>query len=109
MPITHDLLNKNLNTIVMNGREVFQFAVRKFEEVTEQTLQKSGLSLEDISLIIPHQANKRILQSVAGRLNIPLNKIYCNIEKYGNMSSASIPVALSEACENNQVEKGATK
>lgn len=106
LPITHDILNKNLNTIVMNGREVFQFAVRKFEEVTEQILQKSGLNLEDISLIIPHQANKRILQSVAGRLNIPLNKIYCNIEKYGNMSSASIPVALSEACKNNQVEKG---
>ena len=106
LPLTHDLLDSGLNTIVMNGREVFQFAVRIFEKMINQIVDKTGVALEDISLIIPHQANKRILLSVSERLKIPPEKMYCNIEYYGNMSSASIPVALSEACNNGKIKKG---
>lgn len=106
LPLTHDLLDSRLNTIVMNGREVFQFAVRIFEKMINQIVDKAGVTLEDISLIIPHQANKRILISVSERLKIPQEKMYCNIEYYGNMSSASIPVALSEACNNGKIKKG---
>jgi len=106
LPLTHDLLDGRLNTIAMNGREVFQFAVRIFEKMIKQVVDKTGVGLEDISLIIPHQANKRILLSVSERLKMPPEKMYCNIEYYGNMSSASIPVALSEACNNGKVKKG---
>lgn len=105
LPLTHDLLDSRLNTIVMNGREVFQFAVRIFEKMINQIVDKTGVALEDISLIIPHQANKRILLSVSERLKIPPEKMYCNIEYYGNMSSASIPIALSEACNNGKIKK----
>jgi 3-oxoacyl-[acyl-carrier-protein] synthase-3 len=72
----------------------------------KQVVDKTGVGLEDISLIIPHQANKRILLSVSERLKMSPEKMYCNIEYYGNMSSASIPVALSEACNNGKVKKG---
>jgi 3-oxoacyl-[acyl-carrier-protein] synthase-3 len=105
-PLTHGLLDNRLNTIVMNGREVFQFAIRIFENMINQIIDKTRLTMEDISLIIPHQANKRILAAVSEKLKIPPEKMYCNIEYYGNMSSASIPVALSEACNNDKIKKG---
>lgn len=105
-PLTHELLDNRMNTIVMNGREVFQFAVKIFEKMINEVTEKAGITLEDVNLIIPHQANKRILHSVSERLKIPHEKMYCNIEFYGNMSSASIPVALSEACNNGKVKNG---
>jgi 3-oxoacyl-[acyl-carrier-protein] synthase-3 len=105
-PLTHELLDSRQNTIVMNGREVFQFTIRVFENMINQITDKTQLTIEDISLIIPHQANKRILNSVSERLKIPWEKMYCNIEYYGNMSSASIPVALSEACNTGKIKKG---
>jgi len=106
LPLTPELLDAHSNTIVMNGRAVFQFAVKIFEKTVRELLDKSSINLDKISLIIPHQANKRILQSVSQRLEIAPEKIYCNIEKYGNMSSASIPVALAEAHENQRIRKG---
>ncbi|MFZ5944262.1 MAG: 3-oxoacyl-ACP synthase III family protein [Bacillota bacterium] len=106
MPLTHELLDQKINTIVMNGREVYQFAVKIIDQIINQAVHLSGITIEDISLIIPHQANKRILQSVADRLRLPPEKLYCNIEYYGNMSSASIPVALSEACIKKQIKTG---
>lgn len=105
LPLTHDLLDSRLNTIVMNGREVFQFAVRIFEKMINQVTEKAGITLDDVSLIIPHQANKRILYSVSERLKLPQEKMYCNIDNYGNMSTASIPVAFSEACNNGKIKK----
>lgn len=106
MPLTPGLLDAHANTIMMNGRAVYQFAVKIFEETVLELLDKSSINLDRISLIIPHQANKRILQSVSQRLEIAPEKIYCNIEKYGNMSSASIPVALAEAYENQKIRNG---
>jgi 3-oxoacyl-[acyl-carrier-protein] synthase-3 len=106
LPLTPELLAAHSNTIVMNGRAVFQFAVKIFEKTVQELLDKSSINLDRISLIIPHQANKRILQAASQRLEIAPEKIYCNIEKYGNMSSASIPVALAEAYENKRIRKG---
>lgn len=106
LPLNPGLLDAHSNTIVMNGRAVFQFAVKIFEKTVLELLNKSSINLDRISLIIPHQANKRILQSVSQRLEIAPEKIYCNIEKYGNMSSASIPVALAEAYENQRIRRG---
>ncbi|EQB21881.1 3-oxoacyl-[acyl-carrier-protein] synthase, KASIII [Dehalobacter sp. UNSWDHB] len=106
LPLTPNLLDAHSNTIMMSGRAVYQFAVKIFEETVRELLDKSSINLDRISLIIPHQANKRILQSVSQRLEIAPEKIYCNIEKYGNMSSASIPVALAEAYENQKIRSG---
>lgn len=105
-PISHELLDSKSNTIVMNGREVFQFAVKIFEKMIKQIIAESGIKLDDINIIIPHQANKRILRSVSERLKIDPGKMYCNIENYGNMSAASVPVALSEACRNGKIKNG---
>ncbi len=105
-PLTHDLLDSSSSKIVMNGKAVFQFAVKIIEKVIEQITVKAGMAIDDISLIIPHQANKRILHAVSERLRLSKEQLFCNIEYYGNMSSASIPVALTEACNNNKVRKG---
>jgi 3-oxoacyl-[acyl-carrier-protein] synthase-3 len=90
----------------MNGKAVFQFAVKITEKMIEQITVKAGITVDDISLIIPHQANKRILNAVSERLKLSKEQLFCNIEYYGNMSSASIPVALTEACNNNRIRKG---
>ena len=105
LPLTHELLENRQNTVMMNGREVFQFAVRIFEKMIKQVTEKAGINLDDVNLIIPHQANKRILNSVSERLKLSHDKMYCNIEYYGNMSAASIPVALSEACNKDRIKK----
>ena len=83
--------------ISMNGREVFRHAVKRFPETINECLEHNGLTTEDISLLIPHQANLRISNMIQKKLNLPDNKVYNNIEKYGNTTAASIPICLSEA------------
>lgn len=95
-----------LNTIWMNGQEVFKFAVRILESSTIEVLKDCGLSINDVDIIIPHQANIRIIDSAAGRLDIPKDKIFLNIHKYGNISAASIPIALYEAYIEGKLKKG---
>ncbi len=92
--------------IRMKGNEVFKIAVRTMVESAQNVLQKSGLSPEDISLLIPHQANVRIIKAVAERLGIPEEKVYINLDRYGNTSAASIPIALDEAVRTGRVRKG---
>lgn len=94
-----------LNKMYMAGGEVFKFATRVVEESVRQTTQKAGISMEDISLIVPHQANFRILQSAARKLNIDIEKFVSNIDRYGNTSAASIPIALCEAIEQGRIRK----
>ena len=106
MPLTSELLDEKKNTIVMNGREVFEFAIDILEKMTGEILSRNAVSLSDISLIIPHQANKRVLLNVSNNMNIPFEKMYCNIEDYGNMSAASVPVALAEAALKGKVKSG---
>lgn len=92
----------------MNGREVFKNAVVRFPEVIHEALEKNNLSMDDISLIIPHQANLRIIQSVAKRMGVEQDKFYTNIQRYGNTTAASIPIALCEAVEEEKVKEGDT-
>jgi len=92
--------------INMKGRELFKVAVRSMEEACKYVLERAGISPEDVDLVIPHQANIRIINSLAEKLNIPEEKIYTNIHKYGNTSAASIPIALYEALEEGRLKRG---
>ena len=90
----------------MNGREVFRNAVKRFAEVINEALSHNKLSINDIKLIIPHQANFRISQAVANKMNVDMNIVYSNIHKYGNTTAASIPIALTEAIEEGRIKNG---
>ena len=90
----------------MNGREVFRNAVKRFPEVINEALAHNKLSINDIKLIIPHQANFRISQAVANKMNVDMKVVYSNIHKYGNTTAASIPIALTEAVEEGHIIKG---
>ena len=91
---------------IMNGREVFRNAVKRFPEVINESLIYNNLSIDDIKLIIPHQANYRISQAVAKQMGVDMNMVYSNIHKYGNTTAASIPIALTEALEDGLIKKG---
>jgi 3-oxoacyl-[acyl-carrier-protein] synthase-3 len=90
----------------MNGQEVYRFAVRIMGDSAVTALDRAGLEYSDISLFIPHQANVRIISSIAERLKLPPEKVYLNIDQYGNTSAASIPIALCEAAEAGKVAPG---
>jgi 3-oxoacyl-[acyl-carrier-protein] synthase-3 len=92
--------------IKMNGQETYRFAVRILGDSAIEALDKAGLGYNDISLFVPHQANTRIIDSVAKRLELDTDKVYMNIDKYGNTSAASIPIALCEAIEAGRVQPG---
>ncbi|MFA0753502.1 MAG: hypothetical protein IMHGJWDQ_001385 [Candidatus Fervidibacter sp.] len=93
-------------TLFMNGNEVFKFAVRVMADSTLNTLQKANLSLDEVALIVPHQANSRIIDAAARRLGVPMEKIFVNLERYGNTSAASIPIALEEAKRSGRFKEG---
>ncbi len=92
--------------IRMVGRDVFKYAVRAMEDAIDKVLQQEGVTIEQVSLLIPHQANIRILRSLSERLGISLEKIYINIHKYGNTSAASIPIAIDEANREGRLQQG---
>src|SRR3989338_1992596 len=92
--------------VVMQGKELFKIAVNSMAEAVKIAIKKAGLKLSDIDCVIPHQANDRIISAVAWKLNIPKEKIFVNIQKYGNMSAASIAVALFEAVQEKKIKKG---
>ncbi|MCS7195719.1 MAG: ketoacyl-ACP synthase III [Aquificaceae bacterium] len=92
--------------IKMKGKELFKLAVRSMAEVCEEVLQRAGVSVEEVDLVVPHQANIRIVEALAERLGIPMEKIYSNIYRYGNTSAASIPIALCEAKEEGRLKRG---
>ena len=92
--------------IRMKGRELFKFAVRAMEEACREVLNKAGVSPEEVSLLIPHQANVRIINALAEKLGLPQEKVYINIHKYGNTSAASIPIALHEAISEGRIKRG---
>ncbi|TVQ99947.1 MAG: ketoacyl-ACP synthase III [Desulfovibrionales bacterium] len=92
--------------VQMQGREIFKHAVRSMATITQRLLEKHGLKASDIDLVIPHQANIRIIESLASRLEIPMDKVFVNIEKYGNTSAASIPIALAEASREALIPPG---
>jgi 3-oxoacyl-[acyl-carrier-protein] synthase-3 len=92
--------------LYMNGPEVFKFAVNVTVAASRQVLERAGCTLEDIALFVPHQANERIIRAAARSLNLPAEKIYINLDRYGNTSAASIPIALAEAAELGRLKPG---
>lgn len=106
LPASADSLEAKQHYIYMAGNEVFKFAVRIMGSAAEDALSKAGMTKEDVDLLVPHQANIRIIQSALNRLNLPEEKAMINLDKYGNMSAASIPVALAEAVEQGRVKEG---
>ncbi len=92
--------------VLMQGQELFKIAVNSMAQAVEIAVKKAGLKLSDVNCVVPHQANDRIISAVAKKLEIPKEKIFVNIHRYGNMSAASIAVALDEAIEHKQIKKG---
>lgn len=105
-PTSIETVSNGGHFIKMNGREVFRFATTVMPRATENVVRKAGWTLADVNLIIPHQANTRIIESAAKRLNLPMEKFYVNLERYGNTSAASIPIALTEAISQGKVRPG---
>lgn len=106
MPASSHTLTNGLHYIHMNGREVFRFATRVMAQATKEAVDASNLSMDDIQLIIPHQANQRIIESAAKSLDIPLDRVAINVDRYGNTSTASIPIAACEAVEQGKLKPG---
>ncbi|MCM3625988.1 ketoacyl-ACP synthase III [Paenibacillus glycanilyticus] len=106
LPSSAETVSAKQHYIHMAGNDVFKFAVRIMGGAAEEALRKAGMSKEDIDLLVPHQANVRIIQSALNRLDLPEDKCMVNLDKYGNMSAASIPVALAEAVEQGRVSEG---
>ncbi len=107
-PPSHEALVNRQHYLHMNGREVFKFATRVLGKSLRQAIAESGLTPEDIDLVIPHQANARIIESAARQTKLPLDKFFLNTHKYGNTSAASIPIALCEAFDEGRARVGDT-
>jgi len=105
-PANLESVKNRRHYIKMNGNEVFKFAVKVFEESIRKIVNKANLTLDHIDLIIPHQANVRIIDAAVKRLKFPMERVVVNLDKYGNMSSASIPVALHEAISMGKIKRG---
>ena len=106
-PTTEDALRERRQYVKMQGSEVFKFATRIMGTAMEEALAKAGMTASDMDLFIPHQANLRIIEAASKRLNLPPEKVFVNIEQYGNTSAAAIPIALCEAIEQGRVYPGA--
>ncbi len=104
LPASQETIDKRLHYIHMNGREVYRFAIKVMGRAAKQACEKAGVDLDDIDLFIPHQANIRIIRSASKYLKISEDKVFTNLHKYGNTSTASIPIALCEAIEEGRIE-----
>jgi 3-oxoacyl-[acyl-carrier-protein] synthase-3 len=105
-PITAENILTSPNTIHMEGRETFKHAVTRMLQASEQALELAGLTAADVDMVIPHQANARIITAIAERLGLPPEKTFINLDKYGNTSAATIPVALDEAHRQGAIKRG---
>ena len=105
-PPSVDTINQRYHYIKMAGREVFKYAVTAMGEAAEKIIDIAGIESKDIDLLIPHQANLRIIDATARRIKIPSERVYVNIEKYGNTSAASIPIAFAEARQEGRLKEG---
>jgi len=106
MPVTHENCCSTDHYLNMSGREVFKFAVKIIGESALNALEKAGLDKKDVDCFIPHQANIRIIEAAVRRLNLPMDKVFVNVQKYGNTSAASIPVAVHEAVAEGRIKRG---
>ena len=106
LPASNETIESRGHYLKMNGREIFKSAVRVMERAALELLERHGIDKNELSHVIPHQANARIVESLSQRLEIPMERFYCNLHKYGNTSAASIPLALDEAYKSSTFQKG---
>jgi 3-oxoacyl-[acyl-carrier-protein] synthase-3 len=104
-PATHDTVRKRMHFIKMKGNETFKAAVRALENAVQEALEYNKVKPEEIDFLVPHQANLRIIQAMAQRLNMPMEKVVLTVHKYGNTSAASIPMALDEAVRDGRIKE----
>ncbi len=105
-PLTEEGLREGRQWVQMQGSEVFKFATRIMGTAMEEALAHAGMSVDDMDLFIPHQANLRIIESASKRLGLPMEKVFVNIQEYGNTSAAAVPIALCEAIEQGRIQQG---
>ena len=106
LPTTHETIDQGLHFVSMNGREVYRFATRVMATATREVLAKAGYVLAEVDLIIPHQANLRIIEAAAKQLRLSMDRFFVNVERYGNTSTASIPIAICEAFAAGRLHVG---
>jgi 3-oxoacyl-[acyl-carrier-protein] synthase-3 len=106
LPVSHHVIDQRQQYVKMAGSEVYKNAVREMGDAGEEALKRAGLSSRDVTLVIPHQANIRIIEATAKRLHVPMSKVFVNIDRFGNTVGASIPIALAEASERGLIRTG---
>ena len=106
MPLSQEVLDNRMQYLQMDGKPVFKWAVRIIPAAVNRSLQQAGLTLDDVDLLIPHQANIRIIDAAVESLGIEREKVFCNVDRYGNTSAASVPIALHEAVQQGRVKRG---
>jgi len=106
IPASHESVDQHLHYIKMEGQDVFKHAVKAMGDVAVEILKSAGMKSDELTLLIPHQANIRIIQATARRIKLSMDKVYVNVHKYGNTSAASIPIALTEARQKNFLKPG---
>jgi len=105
-PVSQSMLDEGRHLMRMQGREIFKNAVRSMAEACDLALQHAGMTADDVDLLVPHQANIRIIEATAKYAGIPMDRVFVNVHRYGNMSSATVPVALDEAQEQGLIGPG---
>ncbi len=105
-PASHETVDKNLHTVYMEGNKIYKNAIKSMYSSSDELLRRNHLSTQDVDWIIPHQANLRIIEGLADKMKVPMSKVIVNIEKYGNTSSATIPLATDEAIRNKKIRRG---
>jgi len=105
-PASHDTVDQKMHYIHQDGQQVFKYAVRKMAEMTERVLQRNHVTGNDIDCFIAHQANRRIISATADRLKMPMDKVVINIDRYGNTTAGTIPLAMQTALETGKLKKG---
>jgi 3-oxoacyl-[acyl-carrier-protein] synthase-3 len=105
-PFNETTLSNGLTKVRMNGREVFRFATRIMGKAAKEVIDQAGLDIDDIELFVPHQANLRIIRTAAKFLGLPMDRVYVNVDRYGNTSAASVPIAVCEAVEEGRIQPG---
>jgi 3-oxoacyl-[acyl-carrier-protein] synthase-3 len=106
LPASHETVERRQHFVHQDGQQVFKYAVRKMYESCSELLSRNGLSANDVSVLIPHQANRRIITASAERLGLPEEKVMINIDRYGNTTSATIPLATRDAVQQGRLRKG---
>jgi 3-oxoacyl-[acyl-carrier-protein] synthase-3 len=105
-PASHETVNQRLHYVKQDGQAVFRFAVRNTEEACQRLLERNGVKPEELDLFVSHQANRRIILAAADKLELPPEKVVINVEKFGNTTAATIPLALNDAVADKRLKRG---